>query len=120
MTYMDFCPGMSFGTGIDGLTGNVLGNGFEPAESEIGAEGQTVVYSINKIETYEQVQQVMGIPVEGDLSYRLFNASDKANYSQLSNISAYGLYLLVSIVVQNSADTPIRYTADDEGREATR
>lgn len=104
MAYADYEFGMDYGVGVDELAGEVRGDALESTEPTRieGAEGQTVGFSLDRIETSEELQQALGMKVDAKASFGLWGGSAKFEFMDKSSLNSYSLYLLVSVNVMNS------------------
>lgn len=104
MQLMDWRRGYAIGGGIDGAKGDCMGEVVQrtAAEEPEGARGQVVAYAIDQVETIDQVQQIMNISSDADAGCGLFNASEKTAFIENHSINCFGVYLVASVIVQNS------------------
>jgi hypothetical protein len=101
----DFEGFMDFGLGIDDVNGAVRGQAVtrdEIVETQ-GTGGQTVIFSLQSVESLDQLQKALGLSVDASAAYGLFGASDKFQLSENSNFQSYSLFLVVSMAVINSS-----------------
>jgi hypothetical protein len=104
MAMVDFEDPMNFGIGVQALQHKVRGGGVigGTPKSVLGGDGQTVQFSLLKVDSYEDYQSAFNFDAEASAVYGLFHASAKFNFAESHNFHSYSKYLVASIVVTNA------------------
>jgi|GEM_PF-4839207 len=96
-------PGIDLGVGYDSLTGDARGECVTKTEPEetFGASGQTVRFSLQKVEDFASLSKSLGIDASAS-----FNAggavSASMSFAKSVDINSYSIYVLVKVHVLNS------------------
>jgi hypothetical protein len=101
---LPYAEGMNYGVGVNLLNGKIPGKAVDPGEEKgpSGALGQTVKYNITLINSFEELYSSIGIAVEANGQFGLFNASGKFKYANESKFNSQGTFLLARCVVENA------------------
>jgi hypothetical protein len=104
MPNVDFEDPMDFGKGVNRLQLLVRGTGVTGSapDSVSGGGGQTVQFSLKKIETYEDYQSSFDFDADASASYGLFHASAKFKYAEKHHYKSFSRYLVASVIVTNA------------------
>ena len=104
MPSVDFQDPMDFGMGVDRLRLLARGTGVTGSAPDMvsGGGGQTVQFSLKKIESYEDFQSAFDFDADASASYGLFHASAKFDYSEKHKFKSFSRYLVASVVVTNA------------------
>ena len=104
MPMVDFEEPMDFGIGVQALRHKVRGRGVSGGtpQSVLGGGGQTVEFSLLKVDSYEDYQSAFNFDAEASAIYGLFHASAKFSFAESHNYHSYSKYLVASIVVTNA------------------
>jgi hypothetical protein len=97
----DFDGFMDFGFGVDDVNGNVRGQAVTRSEPVQVGGGQKVTFICNKTESQEELQEGIGLTVEGSGAYGFFAGSDKFDLVKKSNFKSYSVFLFVNVSVEN-------------------
>jgi hypothetical protein len=114
----DFVTGMDFGSGWNDGTGTVrnVGVSGSPPHS-IGGDGQIIQFSIDKIETVDELHKALGISIDGSASFSLFGGSEKFKFAESCNVKTTSVFLVVSVSVTNSEQQMSNETLQSPGPE---
>src|SRR5450759_2655473 len=104
MPNVDFEYPMDFGKGVNRLQLLARGTGVTGSvpDSVSGGGGQTVQFSLKKIETYEDFQSAFDFEADASASYGLFHASAKFKYAENHKFKSFSQYLVVNVIVTNA------------------
>ncbi len=104
MPMVDFEDPMDFGIGVQALRLKVRGGGVigGTPTSVLGGGGQTVQFSLLKVDSYEDYQSAFNFDAEASALYGLFHASAKFSFAESHKFHSYSKYLVASIVVTNA------------------
>src|SRR5882672_7618596 len=104
MPMVDFEDPMNYGVGAESLRIKVRGNGVTGGtpQSVPGGGGQTVQFSLLKVDSYEDYQSAFNLDAEASAIYGLFHASAKFSFAESHKFHSYSKYLVASIVVTNA------------------
>lgn len=93
------------GVGINKLTGEAGGSIFSDFQyhDSFAGRGQSVFFNLQKVESTEHLNEMLGISVETSGRLGLFSAAGKFKFSKESNYNSNSLFILLSVVVQNAA-----------------
>ena len=103
-TNIPYTNGMNYGIGVNLLNGAIPGKAVDPGiiTGPTAAGGQTVIYNLTIVKSFEDLYSSLGISVEASGHYGLFSASGKFSYAKESNFNSQATFLLVRCVVQNA------------------
>lgn len=119
MALISYLPGMDYGVGYDELTVDRKGDGVVRTDPSAvtGAEGQTVDFYLDVIESVEDLESALGLSTQTNAGFGLFATSAKAKFAQNARFHSYALFLLVRVNVTNSfrqmRDVTLKPTAYD-------
>jgi hypothetical protein len=104
MPMVDFEDPMNYGAGAESLRIKVRGNGVTGGtpQSVPGGGGQTIQFSLLKVDSYEDYQSAFNLDAEASAIYGLFHASAKFSFAESHKFHSYSKYLVASIVVTNA------------------
>lgn len=103
-TNMPWFEGMNYGSGVNLLNGNIAGRAVDagPISGPTGAVGQTVIYSLLKVTSFEALYDSIGISVDASGQYGLFSADGKFKYAKQSQFNSQATFLVASCEVKNA------------------
>lgn len=98
------CDGMTYGRGIDSLTGRNRGMALQAADAQSvpGAGGQKVRYYLNKTESVRELEKSLGLHAEVNAQFGLFGASAKFDFAESSAFNSYSVFLVARVEVENA------------------
>lgn len=99
---IDHQPGMRLGIGFDQLTGAVRGLGVRSDAEASEVYGQEIKFSLDLVQSREQLASALSVGAKANFSYGLFSASAKMNLVENSEMTSYSAGLLVRMEVKNS------------------
>ncbi len=101
---VDFEDPMNFGSGVQALRLKVRGTGVigGTPTAVVGGGGQTVQFSLLKVDSYEDYQSAFNFDAEASAIYGLFHGSAKFSFAEGHKFHSYSKYLVASIVVTNA------------------
>jgi hypothetical protein len=96
--------GMDYGVGVDEISLTTRGDAVNRTQPQAvtGAEGQTVTFYLDMLESLESLQTSMGMSMKAGGSYLGFGGSAKAKYVEQRQFNSYSVFLIVSVVVINA------------------
>jgi len=100
---LPFKGGMSIGVGINSVTGKLVSKGvtFSDPKPSVGDTGQRVFKDMMVVNTFQDLQESLGIDVNASASYGLFSADDKFNYTKNSKYNSKSTYAVARCIVHN-------------------
>ncbi len=103
-TNMPWFQGMNYGAGVNLLNGNIAGRAVDagPVTEPTGADGQIVTYNLQKVSSFADLYEAIGISVAVSGQYGLFSADGKFKYAKESNFNSQATFLVAHCVVQNA------------------
>lgn len=101
---MPWSEGMDYGMGINLSNGDVVGIALDPGELSTirNAEGQTVDYTVEIVNSMEDLYGKLGISVEASGRYGVFSASGKMQYANESKFNSQATFLVARCKVTNA------------------
>lgn len=104
MQLTEYGYGMDLGVGLDTLSGRQRGDGVvrTPAEEVTGAEGQTVSFFLDRIETLEQLETALGVSAEASVGFGIGGGSAKLDFVRNCSFNSFSLFMLARVAVMNS------------------
>ena len=95
---------MSFGRGVNSLTGEVLGVALECDQpiATAGVGGQEAKVEVEMINTHEQLMESMGLSVSVSGHYGMFSASGKFGLAEKSSFNSQSSFIVAKCLVQNA------------------
>lgn len=104
MALIEHRPGFAYGVGLNELNEEMKGDAVirTVPDETFEAEGQTVEFKLDKVDSYSELQQSLGLSVEANASFGFGRGSAKFNWAESSNFSSYSIYLLATTTVKNA------------------
>lgn len=101
---MPYRGNMSFGRGVNTLTGEVLGLALQcdAPVATAGVDGQESIVDVQMINSHEQLMKSMGLSVEASGRYGLFSAEGKFGLAEKSSYNSQSSFIVASCRVQNA------------------
>jgi len=106
MPFKDATANMFIGDGIDTLSGEVRSKAVTATEFEDltgqGGEAQEVLFRLERIQSLEELQESLGLSIEGSASFGLFGGSEKFKLQEESRFNRFSLFVKVQVRVVNA------------------
>jgi hypothetical protein len=119
---MPYNLGMSYGTGIDGLNGDVAGSAVtfgEPAPVP-GAGGQAGDFQLTLVKSYEELYTALGISIEASGHYGLFSAGAKFDFTNKVKFNSQATIMVARASVVNAFTQVLDASLKPEATELLR
>lgn len=99
-----YVNGMNYGMGVNFLNGSIAGKAVDPGlpTPPTLAAGQTVRYTLNIINSFEDLYSSLGIAVDASGRFGLFSASAKFSFANESKFNSQSTFVLARCVVENA------------------
>lgn len=104
------------GKGLNTLRGSAKGSIFSDivVEEMSSGTGQTVGFSLDRIESSEKLYRSLGISVDTSGRYGLFSASGKFQFAEQSEYNSHSIFFMLRVSVKNAVKRIKRHTVKPE------
>lgn len=102
-TDVPYRVGMDYGTGFDLLDGSIDGLTVLPGlvTTPTNAPGQTVIYAVDIVQSFEELYKSIGIDVSVSGHFALFQGSAKFDYANSTSFNSQSTFFTARCVVTN-------------------
>jgi len=104
MTELQYRNGYDFGVGVDTITGAPMGDPIRATEIQemAGAEGQNVIFTMQRVDSTEQLTEIISASADMSARYGFFSGSASFDFSKEASVNKYSMFLVVSVLVTNA------------------
>jgi hypothetical protein len=108
---------MFYGFGVDELNGATRSKAVTHGEPETApGGGQIVSFSIDRANSFDSLQQALGVSIGGSGSYGAFGGSTKYEFSKRTSFTSFTQFLFVHVKVLNAYAQLVDEELSDEAR----
>src|SRR5690349_20563817 len=106
MPVKDATANMFIGDGIDALSGEVRSSVVTATEFEDitgqGGAAQEVLFQLERVQSFEELQESLGLSIDASASFGLFGGSEKFRLQEESRFNRFSLHMKVHVRVINA------------------